>query len=216
MAFSGEDRSTWHDDRAAHTRSVVRKKAAIERERIVLERYVHGWRVADIAREVDRDESTVYRILERALERRAANDEQTLRAAQAIYVDRLSDILAAHMPLATGSYRQKGEDGELAPAGPPDVRSAELCLKLADRLLALRAHQAGDTTNAPTVEIHLHGAQLDRAREEILSSLDRMAQHQNVIEGEMAGVGGLAELTAAVPVDDDRPGMPEYDPDIAA
>lgn len=206
--FSGDDPTTWHPDGQRKARQIARHKAAEERERRALELYVEGWLMLDIAKSIDRSNSQTYRIIERALIRRAEQEGPTVEQAKALYEDRLLTLLRAHLPMATGNYLAPGEDGEPGQQLLPDVRSAELALKIMDRLAAV---QGRITTNVPTLEIHLHGSEADKARLTVLAQLQAVADQQRVVEGELIQADTtLAQLTGTEAAED-KPAPPTWE-----
>jgi DNA-binding CsgD family transcriptional regulator len=203
--FSGDDPGTWHPDGKARGRSIARQAAVEERERIALDLYIRGATQSDIARAIDRAESSVSVIIRRALERRAAQEGETVDQARALYLDRLALLLNAHLPLALGSFQLPvdPDTGERPPPPPPDVRSAEFVLKVIDKMAAVQAKVSDKPAG---VEIHVHGTEGDRLRAEILDSLDREAEKRTRVDAELGAAGtSTAELIDGVLVEDQPP-----------
>jgi hypothetical protein len=170
-----------------------RNEAAIVREDRALTLFAQGLTVPEIARTIGMEfdmaahEPTVHRIIRRGLERRAAEQPEEVAIARAMILDRYEAIFNAHMPLAIG-----------AETGVPDVRSADVVLKVLDK----QAEVLGVRKAPPTEGLINNGniivapGNADLARAAILAALQAEAEKHVTIDGHLAAVGtGLRELT---------------------
>jgi hypothetical protein len=189
---------------ARHARQVRRTEAAVIREDFALRMFASGETVADIAAALSRTfnisahQGSVYRLIRRGLAHKAAQQPEYVANARQMLLDRYDRMFEAHMPLAVGTT-----------TGVPDVRSADLVLKVLDKI----AEICGVKVAPPVVEQHTTfnitvPGEADRARADILSALARERDKHEVVEGHLAAAGtGLRELTGGV-VENDRLGPP--------
>lgn len=185
------------DESARDARRKRRHDAAIIREDFLMQRYAagRGWddMVFDMRQEFGGSfaATTLRRMLERGLARRAAEAPKEVAITREMINQRIERIITAHMPYAIGDI-----------GAVPDVRSADLVLKALSQLaryggveLAAPVHvQEGPVTN---VNLVLPDNAQD-ARQRILATLVTEAEKHKIVEGHLAAVGtGLDELTAA-------------------
>lgn len=189
-------------------RSILRRLAAEERERVALEGYVEGLRYVDIAEKIHVSPKSIPGIIKRGLERRAAEEGPTVAAARWLYGERLGRLIAAWWPIALG-LGQVDEDDPTTQR-TPDLRAAELVLKL----ITQAAQIEGALTPAPPSnggDINLFAVlpdNPDSARQQILTVLAAIRAKEAAVDAELAGAGtSHAELTAGVD-DDDAPPPP--------
>lgn len=184
-------------------RSVLRRLAAEERERIALELYVKGKTFREIGMAVDRAEETARRIVHRGLARRAQEEGPTVEAARVLYTARLEHLIGAWMPLADGSWMADNRDPDDPPARP-DARAADITIKLMEKW----AEVTGALAPRPAPEDEQSGTTLpesvDKARQQILLALVSIRDKQTVVEQAMSSVGATIEGTIV----EDTPGPP--------
>lgn len=183
--------------------------AAIYREQVALEMWAAGRRNVEIAASIDVHPSSVDRIVARGLARRAEAEGPTVEAARELYLEQLRQLVAAHWPLATGTYRMPGADPDV-PSPPPDVRSAEFVLKVVDKMAAVTAQGLASATRTGEGEVHLHVdiGQLDKQREQVLASLATVRDKGAIIDAELAEAGTDLDRLSGRKAIDDRPAPP--------
>lgn len=188
------------------TQRVIRQRLmAEERERRALELYIQGVPQKDIAVAVHCSPSHVSRLLNRGLERRAAEEGPTVEAARALYRARLEHMLSALLPSATGRSQTITEDG-LEVVGEPDVRAAEVALKVIDKLAAIDgATRALEKTPDTTVSVYV-GGDSDVAR--VMAELEQVAQHRRALEATIASQGSDLNTITGQVVEDRMPPPP--------
>jgi hypothetical protein len=182
-------------------RDVRRVKAAIERENRVLGMIVAGKTSNQIAEEVGCHPGTVRGIVDRGLARRAEEMSPIIERARELHVERLTGLFAAWHPLATGTYEVDG----LYP--PPDVRAAEILIKIMDRLAAVSAGIKPPVSQTTTINNLLVTIPDDAgtARNTILAQLAATAAKLNVVDGELADAGTSVEALTGQAEYDARP-----------
>jgi hypothetical protein len=178
---------------ARNARQMQRTEAAIVREDKALELYATGLSGPEICRQMaelygmSAHQATVDRIIRRGLARRAANEPEKVKVARQMLMDRYDAIFQAHMPEALG----RGVNPV------PDVRAAELVLKVLDKMgeiLGVRtAPPVAETHNTFNINVPSEATQ---ARDAILIALARERDKHAIVEGHLAAAGtGLRELT---------------------
>lgn len=180
-------------------------ETARERERVILEDWLLGIRVAETAAKLNLSPSAVSRGRVRAIERRAAEEGPTVEKATDLYLGRLELLVGAWMPLALGRYRP--EEG--ADPLPPDARAAEILLKVLDRIAHASGKGIAPNPKHGDVNIFLGSSeQRDTAIGQILEGLSGVAAKMYDVEGELAGANTtLDQLTGRAALDD-RPAPP--------
>lgn len=135
-------------------RASARKDATAERERQVIELWLHGWGTDEIADRLDLNDSSVRAIRKRVMERRAAEwQPENVDALRDAEVARLDRLMRAHQPAALGLGQ---------PASP---RSAQIVLACVDR----RAKLLG--LDAPVKIAATVRSELDAEIEQMISTL---------------------------------------------
>lgn len=179
---------------ADKSRAILRRLAAQERERQALELYVKGKTYHDIGDVLDVTEGAAYKIVHRALVRRAAEEGPTVDAARVVYTARLEHLMSKWMPYADGTARDSlDEDTGRNRPGPPDARVGELVLKALDKWAAVNGVRAavpsGDIADSglpspdeATVKINI-----------VLAQLTTMREKATVIEGSLAAAGATID-----------------------
>jgi hypothetical protein len=192
--------------RAELARMRRRKDAAIVREDFAVTLFARGVKVREISQAMTvefglaGDDGTTRAIIRRGLARRAANAPEGTDDARELLMEGFRQILAAHMPLAVGDVG----DG-------PSVRSAEVAMRALDRMAEITGVRRVPDTTVGGVNLTLNlGEQggVDKARSQILASLEAEARKHEVVEGHLSSVGtSQAALTSGEP-DDDTLGPP--------
>lgn len=183
-----------------------RKQASIVREDLAITRFAAGIALSDICNEMRMtfggsfDGGTVRAIIRRGIARRMANNPEGLDEAKGIIEEGYRQILAAHMPYATGALG----DG-------PDVRRAQIAMQALDKIAELWGmRRVPDLApNMVNVQVNVNEpGGVEAARDRILASLRTEAEKAHIVEGHLAAVGtSQAALTGAEP-DDDTLGPP--------
>lgn len=183
-----------------------RKEAAIVREDLAITRFAAGLRVPEISAELRAefggiyDDSTTRALIRRGLARRKANAPEGTEEARTLYIEGYRQILAAHMPYATGALG----DG-------PSVRSADVAMRALDKIAEVSDVRRIPESSGPQVGININVGTpegIHDARDQILATLRREAEKHMIVEGALAGVGtSQAALTSGEP-DDDTLGPP--------
>jgi DNA-binding CsgD family transcriptional regulator len=189
-------------------RSMNRREAARERERIALELFIRGRRHVEIAERLDVHPDSVSAIVRRALERRAAQERPTVEAARVVYLEQVGELIRAWWPLATGTYVVDEETGEPL---PPDPKAAEIVMKLIDKQAAAMAQGVvPDPRKLGEIDLvhKIDNSQVQDLRDQIMNSLAAMAQKAGAIEGEFAEVGHDFERAAGRVEIDTKPAPP--------
>lgn len=189
-------------------RSMNRREAARERERIALEMFIRGRRYVEIAARIDVHPDSVPLIVKRGLERRASAEAPTVAAARQLYMEQLRELLRAWWPLASGTYVADADTGEML---PPDPKAAEIAIKLVDKLAAVSAQGVvADQQNLGKIDVvhSLDTSQVEGLRETIMSSLAALTAKSDTIEGEFAEVGHDFERAAGRTEIDTKPAPP--------
>jgi len=189
---------------ARSARIAARTEAAIIREDVALEMYASGAKITEIGAElasrfeVTAHQASVDRLIRRGLARRAAQEPEKVKVARQMLADRYNRMFEAHMPYALGDA-----------TGVPDVRSAELVLKVLDKIAEIYGVKVAPPVQESNTTININvpsGA--DQARTDILNALARERDKHLVVEGHLAAAGtGLLELTGGT-AEDDTPGPP--------
>lgn len=190
-------------------RSILRRLAAEERERKALEGYVAGRRYVDIAEEIHVSPKSIPGIIKRGLERRAAEEGPTVAAARWLYTERLERLIETWWPIAMGLGQI--DEGDPATQRQPDLRAAELVLKLATQVATVQNAATPAPPPALGGDINVFAVlpdNPDSARQQILAVLAGIRAKEAAVDAELAGVGtSHAELTGAEQ-DDDKPPPP--------
>jgi len=183
-----------------------RKEAAIVREDLAITRFAAGLRVPEISAELRMtfggvyEDSTTRALIRRGLARRAANDPEGVEQARVLLAEGFRQILAAHMPYATGTLG----DG-------PSVRSADVAMRALDKIGEINGVRRVPDIIQGGVNVSVNVGTpegIHDARDQIMAALRAEAEKHRVVEGALAGVGtSQAALTGAEP-DDDSPGPP--------
>lgn len=177
-----------------------RTQAAIVREQLAIRRFAAGMRVDEIANEMRAEfggtfsPDTTRAIIRRGLARLAQNTEDADQA-RALITEGYRQILAAHMPYATGALG----DG-------PSVRSAEIAMKALDKIGEVSGVRRVPDLNQGGVSVQVNINEpggIDAARNQILDGLRREAEKLRLVDGALASVGtSQRELTSGEPEDD--------------
>lgn len=189
-------------------RSMNRREAARERERITLEMFIRGRRYVEIAEAIDVHPDSVSGIVRRGLERRAAAERPTVEAARVVYLEQVSELLRAWWPLATGTYVTDEDTGQTL---PPDPKAAEIVMKLIDKQAAAMAQGVvPDPRKLGEIDLvhKVDNSQVQDLRDQIMRSLEAMAAKAGAIEGEFAEVGHDFETAAGRAEIDTKPAPP--------
>lgn len=177
-----------------------RTQAAIVREQLAIKRFAAGVRVDEIASEMRAEfggrfnPDTTRAIIRRGLARLAQNTEDADQA-RVLITEGYRQILAAHMPYATGALG----DG-------PSVRSAEIAMKALDKIGEVSGVRRVPDLNQGGVSVQVNINEpggIDAARNQILDGLRREAEKLRLVDGALASVGtSQRELTSGEPEDD--------------
>lgn len=189
-------------------RSMTRREAARERERIALELFIRGRRHVEIAQRLDVHPDSVSAIVRRALERRAAEERPTVEAARVVYLEQVGELIRAWWPLATGTYVVDEDTGQPL---PPDPKAAEIVMKLIDKQAAAMAQGVvPDPRKLGEIDLvhKFDNSQVQDLRDQIMHSLAAMAQKADTIEGEFAEVGHNFDQAAGREALDTKPAPP--------
>lgn len=197
------------------TRQERRKRVAIWRESEALRLLVAGMRQVDIAKELGVSQGAVSFMIRRGLERRAAEEVETVEQARVIYKDRLMLLLQAFLPLATGTFT----DSDTGLAAPPDVRSGELALKIIQQLAAVDALALGEAVREGSkveVNVNLGVVANDQGlRDQIMEQLAEVRRHALVVDGHLIDAGtDLDSLTGRPELDSKPAPPPDWQPPV--
>lgn len=182
-------------------RSIMRRAAAEERERIALDRFIKGKTYRVIGETLGVTEGAAHKIVHRALARRAEAEGETVTQARQLYTGRLEYLMAKWMPYADGTARDSLDEQTGRPVpGPPDPRMGELLLRALDKwgeVMGVRAatpdtgpDEIGPSRDAAAIQINI-----------VLDQLAAMRAKSVVIEGSLAAAGVTLDDHAAA---DDR------------
>lgn len=145
-----------------------------ERERVALELIVAGASYANVAEALDITEGSAWRVVSRALAKRAEQVEsRTVAQARALFLERIELIITKWMPYATGDAH---------PDGVPNKDAADIIFKALDR-----AGRILGVETAPRVEVNQTTiVAVDTIRQQVMASLEEVAERQQIIEGTLA------------------------------
>jgi hypothetical protein len=191
----GRERTS--EENARDARRKRRTDAAIVREDHIMQLYAGGlgWDEMSRAMRIEFGGSfavtTLRRMLERGLARRAAQAPEGVKIVREMLTQKIERLITAHMPLALGDS-----------TGVPDVRSADLVLKAIAqwaRISGVEQAPPMQIQEGPTNNINfVLPDNAENARQRILDSLLTEAEKHKIVDGHLAAVGtGLAELTQA-------------------
>lgn len=187
---------------ADKARSILRRLAAQERERIALEEYVKGKKYREIGMRLDVTEGAAHKIVHRALARRAEEEGPTVDAARVLYTARLEHLMSQWMPYADGTYTADPDDDSPV---RPDARVGELVLKALDKWAAVMGVRAA----VPAGNGEPGGLGPDEAAVQInivLAQLATVREKARVVEGAFTATG--ARDAARLGADDSKPAPP--------
>lgn len=191
----GRERTS--EENARYARRALRKDAAIIREDQLMQLYAGGLGWDDMSRAMRMEfggsfaATTLRRMLERGLARRAAEAPEGVKITREMLTQKIERLIIAHMPLALGDS-----------TGVPDVRSADFVLKAIAqwaRISGVEQAPPVHVQEGPTTNINVvMPDNADAARQRILATLLTEAEKHKIVDGHLAAVGtGLAELTQA-------------------
>jgi len=189
-------------------RSMNRREAARERERLALEMYIRGRRHVEIAQRLGVHPDSVSAIVRRALERRASEERPTVEAARVLYLEQVGELLRAWWPLATGTYVADEDTGEPL---PPDPRAAEIVMKLIDKQAAAMAQGVvPDPRKLGEIDVvhRLDGSQVQDLRDQIMTSLAALGAKSGAVDAEFAEIGDDFDRAAGRTEIDHKPAPP--------
>jgi multidrug efflux pump subunit AcrA (membrane-fusion protein) len=189
-------------ENAVARRRRMRDEQQLAREHQLLEWLAEAVPVAEMARRLGQSRNATYEQLDRALTRRAERDAPTVDKARVTWVDRLERLFSAYQARALGLGT--GEDGE---AGVPDLRAAELALKIYDRLAPIQGVAGPPSRHEIDLTIHKPD-DIDSARQAILVELAKERAKHLTIDGHLAGVGTELARVVGEREEDDTPPPP--------
>jgi hypothetical protein len=192
---------------AATRRQKRRLDSAQVREDRACELYAAGRSWREISETMGREfdmaahEATVRRIIMRGLERRAADNPVSVEAARQMLLERYEALFRAHMPVAIGMVTDDGL---------PDVRSAELVLKVLDQIGTITGAKKAPATPLPagnTFNIFAPD-DADTARAAVMAMLTQEREKHDVIDGHLAAANTSLTALTGGPEDDDTMAPP--------
>lgn len=148
-------------------------KVIAETQARMLDMLVHGSNMREISEAFEVSRSVAARMCRDAMLARAYElDKVTTQVARALIIDRTEALICAVMPLATGTM-----------TGLPDlnaVREAATLLKLSAQLQGVQLTGARETKTENTT---INLVNVETRRDEIMASLDQVAERAKIIHG---------------------------------
>lgn len=165
-----------------------RQEASIAREELAIELFAQGKTSAQISETLFerfgvRLESDIPGLVRRGLYRRVENGSANHEAARELFVQQYRELIEVYMPRALGHL----DDPETGLKTPPDLRAADLVLKVLDKLGVVLGVVAPTRSGDINLNILNVPGDADVARAKILDSLQRDMAKQKQIEGALAG-----------------------------
>lgn len=192
-----------------------RALASVVREDIALELYVRGKRSVEIEDELQaqtgsRCHGNIPELIRRGVYRRLQANRQTVEEAKQMMLAQYRPLLETYLPRALGETT----DPETGERLPPDVRAAELVLKVLDKVGQVTGAMAPPRAGDLNLNLNIGGPppDADTARRLALEQLDRQRQKLLEIEGQLGDTpaveGGGEDAGDALPPPFDLPPPP--------